>query len=166
MKIPPGAACCPHPFFQSPISLHSYWGDALVWGPDHLVPSAAACCAACAAYEPPEPGGPECTVWVYCADPHLCGAALGQCWLKHLPWPGAVNPRVGPDVPWTSGLASGELAPRARGAKPVAHIGGGERAYHVVITAAGAAVHWQVSGEREVGKQGGGRKRGKNCCFF
>ena len=128
-----------------------------MWGPDHLVPSPAACCAACASYEPPTPDAPACNVWVYCADVALCGPALGQCWLKHLPWPAAVNPRVGPDVPWTSGLASGEVAPRVKGGRQVQQIGGIERAYHVVITAAGAAVHWQVSRERV--EEGGGKHR-------
>lgn len=128
----------------NPPTHHSYWGDALVWGPDHLVPSPSACCAACAAYVPPTPDAPACNVWVYCSNATLCGPALGQCWLKHLPWPSAVNPRVGPDVPWTSGLASGEVAPRVTGGKHVKQIGGDERAYHVVITAAGVAVHWQV----------------------
>jgi len=143
----------PPPF---PASRPSYWGDALKWGPDHLQPSAAACCDACARHEPDTAGGPRCTVWVWCGDAALCGPSTGQCWLKHLPWPEAVNPRVGADVPWTSGLASGATRPRAFAA---AAIGGAERAYHVVITAAGPAVHWQVCGGRRGGKsmdRGGG----------
>ena len=31
---------------------HSYWGEALVWGPNNKVPSAEQCCSQCAAYEP------------------------------------------------------------------------------------------------------------------
>ena len=30
----------------------SYWGEALVWGPNNKVPSAEQCCSQCAEYKP------------------------------------------------------------------------------------------------------------------
>ena len=110
----------------------SYFGTPVVEGPDFVVASAAECCEACATYKPArkrkkeedktgggESGGGdgeadpslECSLWVFCGDREQCGEAFGQCWLKHLPWPEASNPRTGEDVPWTSGLRSGALSP-------------------------------------------------------
>ena len=77
--------------------------------------------------------------------------------------PEGTNPATGPNVPWTSGLigapaGTDEDPPQARpsrfrGSRPDAtrqadvrpcpQVGGGERRYHVVITAQGSAVHWQ-----------------------
>ena len=117
----------------------------LVAGPDHLTPSAAACCAACgdhaaAVAASGEYGALGCNVWVWCdpANP-ACGPSARQCWLKHLPAAGAVPPRRGPGVPFTSGVT----VPRAHEGAIAAV--GEERAfsYHTVITAAGPAVHWQ-----------------------
>jgi hydroxyproline O-arabinosyltransferase len=123
----------------------SYWGDVLVAGPSHLTPTASACCAACGAHAARtaasgEYGALPCNVWVWCdpANP-ACAPAAGQCWLKHLPHAGAVPPRSGEGVPFTSGVT----VPRAH-AGPVPAVGpASERAYHTVITAAGPAVHWQ-----------------------
>ena len=169
----------------------SYFGTPIVEGPDFVVASARECCEACANYRPaakkgkkkqkgrrPEESGGggeatdpslECTLWVFCGDEAACGEALGQCWLKHLAWPKASNPRTGPDVPWTSGLRSGRLSPaleeekgKEKGgeverrspppppppptvaAQPLsASPSPNRRAYHVAITASGPAVHWQ-----------------------
>lgn len=117
-----------------------YWGDALVWGNSHKVDSAGECCAACLAYKPKSKDDTECNVWVYCEDPKLCGAHYRECWLKHLAHPSAVAPaKEGPDVGWTTGL----MAEVADSTSSVEAVGGPERNYHVVITAAGTAVHWQ-----------------------
>ena len=53
--------------------------------------------------------------------------------------PEGTNPASGPEVPWTSGV----IDPPAGMEDDPAQVGGGERRYHVVITAQGAAVHWQ-----------------------
>ena len=111
----------------------SYFGTPIVEGPDFVVASAEACCEACTNYKPRKRenraeeeersgrgggGGAgeadpslDCTLWVFCGDEERCGQAFGQCWLKHLAWPEASNPRTGADVPWTSGLRSGRLSP-------------------------------------------------------
>ena len=87
--------------------------------------------------------------------------------------PEGTNPATGPEVPWTSGLlgapasmdedppavpsVSGSLCttacPERSSVSVLAaskadagfclQVGGGERRYHVVITAQGSAVHWQ-----------------------
>lgn len=114
-------------------------------GPDHLAPTAAACCAACGAHAAAVAaagtyGAQACNVWVWC-DPATpaCAPSAGQCWLKHLPSAGAVPPRAGPGVPFTAGVT----VPRAHeGAIPAVGTAAAA-AYHTVITAAGPAVHWQ-----------------------
>ena len=165
----------------------SYFGTPVVEGPDFVVSSAQECCEACANYRPKktkeekrERGAEivvdpslDCSLWVFCGDERLCGEAFGQCWLKHLAWPEASNPRTGPEVPWTSGLRSGRLAPaleeereeeKKEKEKEEEKVGQlrspssasaslsstssspplrNPRAYHVAITASGPAVHWQ-----------------------
>ena len=74
-------------------------GDVVVWGADHRVANAAACCERCRARD-------GCNVWVFCGDKDGCGDKVGQCWLKRqtlyegLP-PGAMA--RGDGTPWTSG---------------------------------------------------------------
>ncbi len=53
-------------------------GSVVKWGANHLQPTAAACCAACAALE-------TCNVWVWCGSRTRCGTMLHQCWLKSAP---------------------------------------------------------------------------------
>ena len=74
-------------------------GDVVVWGADHKVANAAACCERCRSKD-------GCNVWVFCGDAEGCGAKVGQCWLKRqtlyegLP-PGAMS--RGDGTPWISG---------------------------------------------------------------
>eukprot|EP00775_Hariotina_reticulata_P010145 gene10145-10303_t len=70
----------------------------------------------------------------------LCGHQYHECWLKYLVHPHATKPaREGSDVGWTSGIVGpeAEKVVEEKGEKKV-------RKYHVVTTAQGAAVHWQV----------------------
>ncbi|KAL4419070.1 hypothetical protein ABPG77_010349, partial [Micractinium sp. CCAP 211/92] len=115
-----------------------YWGEALVAGMSHKNESAEECCNSCRAYQPvKEKDMMTCNVWVYCGDAGLCGDHHKECWLKHLAHPyGTAPAKEGPDVGWTTGI----MVPRAE-TKP--SDGGEDRRYHVVITAAGSAVHWQ-----------------------
>ncbi|KAK9833448.1 hypothetical protein WJX81_006347 [Elliptochloris bilobata] len=116
-----------------------YWGEAVVWGTTNKVESAEQCCAQCAAYKPQHEDDIYCNVWVWCGDRIRCQASFRNCWLKHLAHPEATAPTVGPHVPWTSGVIS-EVDPMEEDPQQV---GGGQRRYHVVITAQGTAVHWQ-----------------------
>ena len=74
-------------------------GDVVVWGADHKVADAVACCERCRSKD-------GCNVWVFCGDAEGCGAKVGQCWLKRqtlyegLP-PGAMS--RGDGTPWMSG---------------------------------------------------------------
>ena len=58
-------------------------GDVVLWGENHLQPSAADCCAACRSEN-----SKRCNTWVWCADAAACGARHHQCWLKtrERPW--------------------------------------------------------------------------------
>lgn len=115
-----------------------YWGDALVWGHSNKAASVEDCCAQCVKYKPTkENDNADCNVWVFCEDKKICGARYGECWLKHLAHPDGVAPREGPDIGYTSGI----LHPPA--VKGAAVATGGDRTYHIVITAQGTAVHWQ-----------------------
>jgi hypothetical protein len=97
-------------------------GGVVVWGSNHKVASAAACCEACRANAAKvKPGANGCNMWVFCADKELCGDRLGQCWLKHTLNPAEPPQRgSGPSVPWTSGTvlpqpaAAYKLATRKR----------------------------------------------------
>lgn len=137
---------------KNDLKKNSYFGTPIVEGPDFVVASAQECCEACANYKPKrtkkkrdkengkgdvgggdDGGGGEnppshlpCSAWVFCGDRALCGDALGQCWLKHLAWPEASNPRRGDDVPWTSGLRSGRLSPALEGEREEKRGKGGE----------------------------------------
>ena len=75
-------------------------GGVVKWGADHLVPDAAACCAACQAT-------PKCSVWVYCGNAKTCGARHKQCWLKQTK--GSVwddhTLLVGTNELWTAGTS-------------------------------------------------------------
>ncbi|KAG8457664.1 hypothetical protein KFE25_005755 [Diacronema lutheri] len=95
-------------------------GAPLVWGANHRTADAAACCAACdahraaaAAATPPARG---CTVWVFCASDALCGAARGECWLKHAPDPWAADVALGTSPRWTTGTAARAPANHSSGA--------------------------------------------------
>jgi len=95
-------------------------GEAVKAGGENVQPSAAACCASCAAHA-------DCSVWVHCGDAALCAAQLGHCWLKR----SAADPAAAldaleraaasPAVGWTSGVrlaqpreAAASAARRAR----------------------------------------------------
>lgn len=78
-------------------------GGVVQWGSSHKKPDAAACCEACAAHAAAHQDRP-CNLWVHCSDEGLCGAKLGECWLKHTPDPSEPPSRgSGGRVPWTSG---------------------------------------------------------------
>ncbi|EIE23811.1 hypothetical protein COCSUDRAFT_47447 [Coccomyxa subellipsoidea C-169] len=117
-----------------------YWGEAIVWGPQNKVDSAEECCQQCANYSPASEDDMDCNVWVWCGDKERCKGSYRDCWLKHLAHPEAVNPATGPKVPWTSGLSGVD---NSMDDDPK-QVGGGERRYHVVVTAQGSAVHWQA----------------------
>lgn len=101
-----------------------------------------------------------------------CGNQRHHCWLKHLAHPLGASPmRAGPQVPWATGvcvapgprhgarhmeeveaaaaatpntpLAGGPFEVPSEGPAAVVPHRGGERRYHVLVTAAGPAVHWQ-----------------------
>lgn len=65
-------------------------GPALVWGMDHRVASAAACCEACRAHAEKHAGEAEekrCNSWVFCPEakcwaPDIWNHTKGECWLK------------------------------------------------------------------------------------
>eukprot|EP00958_Prasinococcus_capsulatus_P023184 scaffold3392_cov278-Prasinococcus_capsulatus_cf.AAC.1 len=105
-------ACQEHPNTE-------LWGDVVVWGDGHVVPSAEACCDACkrshAEHQRRRGGGGKvraaltrrgraprgaltprraaqgCNTWVWCAAAEGCGRrAHGECWLKHNKRPQAV----------------------------------------------------------------------------
>lgn len=77
-------------------------GDVVVWGSDHIVQDASACCDACRAHTG-RPGKPDCTVWVFC-EHEQCKGQRGQCWLKHLADPFTdIDLVQGRSDRWTSG---------------------------------------------------------------
>lgn len=119
-----------------------YWGEAVKWGPKNKLPSAESCCAACHEHQPSSPDGLECNVWVYCGDEKQCGADYMDCWLKHLAHPDGVQPRTGADIPWTAGILPAPQEGSTDTSLPEED--GGDRRYHVVITAQGTATHWQA----------------------
>jgi hydroxyproline O-arabinosyltransferase len=137
--------CAPAKFMRNT----DFWGDALVWGYTNKAKTAEECCAQCANYKPTSSSDNlECNVWVFCEDKKLCGAQFGECWIKHLAHPEAVNPSAeGPNVGYTTGILTS--VPMGAGGvgvgtkTPVQSATGGDRKYHVVITAQGPAVHWQ-----------------------
>lgn len=113
-----------------------YWGDALLAGSANKKETPGECCASCRNFAP-NADGVGCNVWVYCADATLCGKLHKECWLKHLAHPyGTAPAKEGPDVGWTTGI----MVPKT---ETPAGEGGKERSFHVVITAAGSATHWQ-----------------------
>jgi len=115
-----------------------FWGDALVWGDSNLVESKDECCDMCATYEPKKKGDPTCNVWVYCGDEELCKTKYKQCWLKYLAHPSATAPaNEGPTVGWTAGIRK-QVGETEEEVDP-----NEDRSYHVVISAQGAATHWQ-----------------------
>ena len=100
-------------------------GGVVLWGTNNKVASAAACCESCRMNAAKaKPGVHACNVWVFCADPDMCGDRYGQCWLKHTLNPAEPPQRgSGPKVPWTSGTvlpqpeATYKLATRMRRAE-------------------------------------------------
>lgn len=120
-----------------------YWGEPVKWGPNNKQPTAEACCADCHAHQPADAEELECNVWVYCGDKGRCGSQYQDCWLKHLAHPGAVVPKSGPEIPWSAGIlaaaAAQDTSATAQSAEKEA-----DRRYHIVITAQGAATHWQA----------------------
>jgi cyclophilin family peptidyl-prolyl cis-trans isomerase len=82
-------------------------GDVVRWGADHLVDSAADCCAACAA-------AAGCSVFVYCASAEACGEYYRQCWLKRLDdaW-SEIEFAQGKSSRWVSGIKGARPPPSA-----------------------------------------------------
>ncbi|KAL0032623.1 hypothetical protein WJX77_011236 [Trebouxia sp. C0004] len=119
-----------------------YWGEPVKWGSNNKLASAEACCADCHSYQPSTSEDLSCNVWVYCGDKDKCGNQYMDCWLKHLAHPAAVAPMSGGEIPWTAGIllaaAQNEAATTQMMEEEV------DRQYHVVITAQGAATHWQA----------------------
>ncbi|KAK9831741.1 hypothetical protein WJX74_007749 [Apatococcus lobatus] len=116
-----------------------YWGDVVRWGDRFKKATAQECCQACRAHLPPKPEDRTCNVWVHCGDVAICGGYHQQCWLKHLPHADGIAPKAeGPHVPWTSGIVRPSVDDAAQVAAQAGH-----RAFHVVISASGPAVHWQ-----------------------
>mmetsp|Transcript_14428 Transcript_14428/g.39084 ORF Transcript_14428/g.39084 Transcript_14428/m.39084 type:complete len:552 (+) Transcript_14428:90-1745(+) len=119
------------------------WGEAAVWGANHRTDSAEECCQRCRAHVPAGEDAVICNVWVWCGEAQHCGRQYKECWLKHLAQPQASKPiRQGPHVPWTSGTIDVDLNfdPLANGKKGNPK----ERKFHVVTSAQGGAVHWQI----------------------
>ena len=75
-------------------------GDVVLWGENHLQPTAADCCAACRSEN-----SKRCNTWVWCADAAACGARHHQCWLKtrERPWEDA-DVLAGGSTAWASGV--------------------------------------------------------------
>ncbi|KAG1657279.1 hypothetical protein FOA52_005473 [Chlamydomonas sp. UWO 241] len=117
------------------------WGDVL--GVSRTAANAGECCARCKAYAAPSRDEWPCNVWQFCGDEQKCGAQHKLCILKHLSHPEAVAPaKRGKDVEWSSGTIGVNIDARdAGGAKATADK---LRTFHIVTTAQGAAVHWQV----------------------
>lgn len=86
-----------------------YWG-AVVSGADEVgaTAAAAACCRACAAYEPTldVQGGRPCNAFVW-------HPVTGACWLKASSAAHLAAPGRGARVPWTSGALAGPFPPCA-----------------------------------------------------
>ena len=55
-----GHACCGVRCLMAGCLACSYWGEALRWGPQHRLDSAAACCEACLDYQPDTEDGMGC----------------------------------------------------------------------------------------------------------
>ena len=72
-------------------------GGVVRWGDKHLMPNAAACCAACLAAK-------GCNVWVWCGSRANCAGRYAQCWLKRASnlWADK-SLLVGTNELWTSG---------------------------------------------------------------
>uniref|UniRef100_A0A7R9VVW4 Hydroxyproline O-arabinosyltransferase-like domain-containing protein n=1 Tax=Chlamydomonas euryale TaxID=1486919 RepID=A0A7R9VVW4_9CHLO len=112
------------------------WGEVL--GSASITDSQEACCIRCQQYTPPNEHEPGCNVWMYCGDKSSCGLNYGECILKHLGHPEAVAPaKRGSDVAWTAGT----LGVNIDGADADTNV---VRKFHIVTTAQGSAVHWQV----------------------
>lgn len=90
-----------HPTYQCNSHENTeYWGDVVMWGHDHKIPTAEGCCSACQQYEPTIDvlKGAQCNIWVWHPELH-------ECWLKYIP--DVSQPAVqskGPQTPWTSGM--------------------------------------------------------------
>lgn len=127
----------------TPMPNTELWGDVVLWGDKHKVNSAEECCEACKKFQPKGSDEDDCNVWVFCGDKTACGEQYGQCWLKHLVRPEATKPaRSGPDVYWTSGIiydSPADLEPKLPQATSDE-----DRKFHIVTSAQGTAVHWQV----------------------
>lgn len=124
-----------------------FWGEALVPGYDNRPDSADECCRLCAEYTQtsvPEEDAFDCNVWVYCGDKELCGtSSYKQCWLKHVAHPDGTSPsKQGPDVGWTTGLMKPRGIRDDRNEDTLVDPTD-DRKFHIVITAQGAATHWQ-----------------------
>jgi len=117
------------------------WGDAVVWGSSNKKASAEECCKSCLDHKPATPDALTCTVWVWCGDKEKCGKQFQECWLKHLLHPGGSSPRQGPEIPWTSGgIGLPDPVDESIYYKPT----GEDRSFHTLVTAQGAATHWQA----------------------
>lgn len=119
-----------------------YWGEPVKWGPNNKLASAEACCADCHSYQPSTSEDLNCNVWVYCGDKDKCGTQHMDCWLKHLAHPAAVAPKSGGEIPWTAGILLAAAQNKAATTQMMEEEV--DRRYHIVITAQGAATHWQA----------------------
>ncbi|KAG2429165.1 hypothetical protein HYH02_014100 [Chlamydomonas schloesseri] len=93
-----------------------FWGEPVVWGPEHHTPDAAECCAACRAHQLAAARGgldagvnsTACNTWVYCGNQERCGPHYRECWLKHqqtIPPPEArASSGNNANSIWTSGV--------------------------------------------------------------
>ncbi len=94
-------------------------GDVVKWGEQHLVESAAACCAACEEHAAANgaPGKKACNVWVWCSNAERCGKRHRQCWLKHAKQLWADEALViGTSEAWTAGTMQPAPADHPSGA--------------------------------------------------
>ncbi|KAL6775904.1 hypothetical protein ACKKBG_A18975 [Auxenochlorella protothecoides x Auxenochlorella symbiontica] len=114
-------------------------GEYLVNGWDLKLNTTAECCQACADYKPvKEKSFAPCNVWNYC-DGSNSNCTAGHCWLKYQPRPWGMHVISHP----SQGGMSGTIIPPPE--LPVSTVKpGDDRSYHIVVSAQGEAVHWQM----------------------
>mmetsp|Transcript_21179 Transcript_21179/g.63737 ORF Transcript_21179/g.63737 Transcript_21179/m.63737 type:complete len:583 (-) Transcript_21179:106-1854(-) len=118
-------------------------GDVVVWGATNKVDTWGACCQQCLDFKPLPGSTMNCTAWVWCGEKGGCKNQFQECWLKHMAHPGIASPHKGnPSDPvfWTSGLFDPE-AEQVEQQEPEDL--NEDRSFHTIITAEGAATHWQ-----------------------
>ncbi|KAL6775905.1 hypothetical protein ACKKBG_A18980 [Auxenochlorella protothecoides x Auxenochlorella symbiontica] len=116
------------------------YGEMLLAGSEHLVNTTADCCSACLQYQPSgDHQETVCNAWVYCDGTHP-NCTPRECTLFYQPRPWDMPVNSGPDVGTISGLTVGP--PEAPADDPA--LAGVDRSYHVVVSAQGQSVHWQM----------------------